>query len=186
MCLREVFVFRFMQTDPNWSNFLFNKRTGRVRDFFMSFGCSNLGFLKIELIDFGATRAYSQSFVDQYLGLISAAIDEDDVESVRRSVQLGYLTGDETKVRQLSSCTTLQANEMAIAGNAIGPPYFALRTRHSLPPVFAEPLPFRRLGTAHYRFHTRADPYHAQAPPDATASRDLQPQSQAERRFSSL
>ena len=30
LCLAEVFVFRFMQTDPNWSNFLFNSDNGRV------------------------------------------------------------------------------------------------------------------------------------------------------------
>ena len=30
LCLKEVFEFRFMQTDPNWSNFLFNPETGQV------------------------------------------------------------------------------------------------------------------------------------------------------------
>lgn len=31
LCLRELFEFRIMQTDPNWSNFLFNARTRQVR-----------------------------------------------------------------------------------------------------------------------------------------------------------
>jgi len=30
LCLAEVFVYRFMQTDPNWSNFLFNKDNRKV------------------------------------------------------------------------------------------------------------------------------------------------------------
>ena len=28
LCLRELFEYRFMQTDPNWSNFLYNRDTG--------------------------------------------------------------------------------------------------------------------------------------------------------------
>ena len=31
LCLRELFIFREMQTDPNWSNFLWNPRTHMVR-----------------------------------------------------------------------------------------------------------------------------------------------------------
>ena len=30
LCLRELFHFKLMQTDPNWSNFLFNKATDQV------------------------------------------------------------------------------------------------------------------------------------------------------------
>ncbi len=31
LLLRELFIFRYMQTDPNWANFLFNPDTGQVR-----------------------------------------------------------------------------------------------------------------------------------------------------------
>lgn len=31
LCLRELFEFELMQTDPNWSNFLFNRETGKVK-----------------------------------------------------------------------------------------------------------------------------------------------------------
>ena len=35
LCLKELFEFYCMQTDPNWSNFLFNKETNKVKnDFF--------------------------------------------------------------------------------------------------------------------------------------------------------
>lgn len=30
LCLREIFVFRSMQTDPNWSNFFYNPESGKV------------------------------------------------------------------------------------------------------------------------------------------------------------
>lgn len=29
--MHELFEFRLMQTDPNWSNFLYNQATGKVR-----------------------------------------------------------------------------------------------------------------------------------------------------------
>lgn len=31
LCLRELFEFRFMQTDPNWANFFYNSDTDKVR-----------------------------------------------------------------------------------------------------------------------------------------------------------
>ncbi|KAK9764496.1 hypothetical protein K7432_007935 [Basidiobolus ranarum] len=30
LCLRELFEFRYMQTDPNWTNFLYNEKTRKV------------------------------------------------------------------------------------------------------------------------------------------------------------
>lgn len=30
LCLRELLEFRFMQTDPNWSNFLWNHQSQKV------------------------------------------------------------------------------------------------------------------------------------------------------------
>lgn len=45
LCLKELFVFRFMQTDPNFSNFLYNPETDKV--------C---------LLDFGATRSFNRKF----------------------------------------------------------------------------------------------------------------------------
>lgn len=44
-----------MQTDPNWSNFLFDEATKRIN-----------------LIDFGAARDYPKRFVDDYLGMVSS------------------------------------------------------------------------------------------------------------------
>lgn len=79
LSLRELFTFRLMQTDPNWTNFLYNERTD-----------------KIELIDFGATREYSKAFMDDWLCMLQAAISGDREVCVTWSEKVGYLTGDES------------------------------------------------------------------------------------------
>ncbi|ORY45443.1 ABC1-domain-containing protein [Leucosporidium creatinivorum] len=111
LCLRELFEFELMQTDPNWSNFLFNRETG-----------------KIELIDFGATRAYTTSFIDQFHALLLAAIAQDEPECLRLSRELGYLTGEENQ-------EMLSAHVASLV--ALGTPF-----RPSSP----NPFPFDTLG----------------------------------------
>ncbi|KAL8655388.1 MAG: hypothetical protein Q9226_003068 [Calogaya cf. arnoldii] len=79
LCLREITEFKFMQTDPNWTNFLFNSSTS-----------------KLELLDFGASRDYPDKFIIPYVEILQAA-SRNDRETIRdRSVQLGYLTGHES------------------------------------------------------------------------------------------
>ncbi|KAI0702671.1 ABC1 family-domain-containing protein [Earliella scabrosa] len=81
LCLRELFVYRVMQTDPNWTNFLWNPRTRQV-----------------ELVDFGATREYTKEFIDNWLHLLSAAVSEDREACIEWSLKLGYLTGEENEI----------------------------------------------------------------------------------------
>ncbi|CDS36787.1 ABC domain containing protein kinase [Echinococcus multilocularis] len=81
LCLLEVFVFNTMQTDPNWSNFLYNRDLN-----------------KIILLDFGASREYPRRFVDNYLRVIVAASNGDKPGILEYSRRLGFLTGYETKV----------------------------------------------------------------------------------------
>ena len=80
LCLREITEFKFMQTDPNWTNFLYNPQTS-----------------KLELLDFGASREFPDVFIHQYIRLLEAAsrADRDLVKSL--SEDLGYLTGHESK-----------------------------------------------------------------------------------------
>jgi aarF domain-containing kinase len=81
LCLREITEFKFMQTDPNWTNFLYNARTN-----------------KLELLDFGASRDYPEEFIKKYTQLLAAA-SRSDREMVRdMSIDLGYLTGHESKI----------------------------------------------------------------------------------------
>ncbi|RYP76223.1 hypothetical protein DL770_007265 [Monosporascus sp. CRB-9-2] len=80
LCLREITEFRFMQTDPNWTNFLYNAATNRL-----------------ELLDFGASREYPEEFVSQYVSLLAAASRTDRRAVKDLSESLGYLTGHESR-----------------------------------------------------------------------------------------
>ena len=71
-----------MQTDPNWSNFLYNVKDDQI--------C---------LIDFGAAREFSQEFTDKYMNVLIAAAENDRDGVVHWSRELGFLTGLESQVR---------------------------------------------------------------------------------------
>ncbi|KAI1366600.1 ABC1 family-domain-containing protein [Xylaria arbuscula] len=81
LCLREIIEFRFMQTDPNWTNFLYNAATNRL-----------------ELLDFGASREFPELFVSQYVALLAAAARRDRDTVIDYSQRLGYLTGHESRI----------------------------------------------------------------------------------------
>ena len=80
LSLREITEFMFMQTDPNWTNFLYNDASE-----------------KIELLDFGASREYPESFIDPYVRNFQAAALGDRRKVAEFSLELGYLTGAESK-----------------------------------------------------------------------------------------
>ncbi|KAJ8580807.1 ABC1-domain-containing protein [Rhizopogon salebrosus TDB-379] len=81
LCLRELFQFRLMQTDPNFTNFLWNSRSQQL-----------------SLVDFGATREYKKEFMDNWLRLLQAAACEDRIACAELSRSLGYLTGEENEI----------------------------------------------------------------------------------------
>ncbi|XP_018334944.2 atypical kinase COQ8A, mitochondrial, partial [Agrilus planipennis] len=83
LCLLELLEFGFMQTDPNWANFLYDPDQR-----------------KIKLLDFGASRSYSKKFIDTYVKIIKAAADDDRDTVLRLSQKLGFLTGYESKVME--------------------------------------------------------------------------------------
>ena len=80
LCLLEVFDFRFMQTDPNWSNFLYDPQSG-----------------VLHCIDFGASRQYDKAFVDEYMRMVHACAERDRQGVLDASTNLGFLTGDESR-----------------------------------------------------------------------------------------
>lgn len=80
LCLRELFEFRFMQTDPNWANFFYNSDTN-----------------KVVLLDFGACRGYEESFTDDYIQVVHAASVGDRATVLSKSKDLKFLTGFEAK-----------------------------------------------------------------------------------------
>lgn len=51
-------------------------------------------------MDFGATRSFDQKFLTDYLRIIKAAADNDRVQVLKSSQQMGFLTGYETKAME--------------------------------------------------------------------------------------
>ncbi len=82
LLFRELFEFRFMQTDPNFANYLFDPRTGHI-----------------VLLDFGSVREFSREFVESY-ARITRGMMECDARAVREAaVEIGYLAADEREDR---------------------------------------------------------------------------------------
>lgn len=97
LTMLELFVWRFMQTDPNWGNFLYDVRTRTTY-----------------LIDFGAARDYDESFVRGYLNIVKANADRDEQLLMDESIRMGFLTGDENDMM-------LEAHKMS--GFCLGEPF---------------------------------------------------------------
>lgn len=57
LTFRELFDYKFMQTDPNPSNYSYNIHTD-----------------KLNLIDYGAARSYDDAFLDYYWQVIKGAV----------------------------------------------------------------------------------------------------------------
>jgi len=81
LTIQELFAWRFMQTDPNWGNFLYDVGSGTTF-----------------LIDFGATREYSKLFVDGYLRIVCANANRDESTLMKLSHKMNFLTGEENDV----------------------------------------------------------------------------------------
>ncbi|XP_037809181.1 atypical kinase COQ8B, mitochondrial [Lucilia sericata] len=80
LCLRELFELQCMQTDPNWSNFLYDADSRRLM-----------------LIDFGSTRFYQKEFIRNYRNVIMCAVNNNRQGVLEISRDMGFLTGYETK-----------------------------------------------------------------------------------------
>uniref|UniRef100_A0A4W3I0X2 Atypical kinase COQ8A, mitochondrial n=1 Tax=Callorhinchus milii TaxID=7868 RepID=A0A4W3I0X2_CALMI len=96
LCLRELFEFRFMQTDPNWSNFFYDPETH-----------------KVALLDFGATRGFDEDFTNHYIEVIRAAANGDREKVLNKSIEMKFLTGYETKTMK-----NAHVNAVMILGEA--------------------------------------------------------------------
>jgi predicted unusual protein kinase regulating ubiquinone biosynthesis (AarF/ABC1/UbiB family) len=74
LALQEVFDWGLVQTDPNFANYLYDPRAGRI-----------------QLLDFGATREYPQQRRDDLAGLLAACLDGDDADIAAAASRVGYL-----------------------------------------------------------------------------------------------
>nr|ASF90267.1 hypothetical protein SPAR03385 [Bartheletia paradoxa] len=128
LCMRELFEYRLMQTDPNWSNFLWNESTG-----------------KIELIDFGATREYTAEFIGGFGRLLGAAVAGDREACISESLTIGYLTGEESESMVTAHITSLLALAEPFLSTSPSPFPFAKQTitdrvRAEIPTMLAQRL----------------------------------------------
>ena len=78
LTMKELFEWRFVQSDPNFANYLYDHPRRMIN-----------------CIDFGASREYSKEFVDGYIELVWAAANKDRETLLTASRKLGFLTGDE-------------------------------------------------------------------------------------------
>lgn len=73
-------MWQNMQTDPNPANFFYDFETE-----------------KLNLIDFGASRAYDPKFINNYMGVVYNAAKRNDTKVLEHSIGLGFLSGEENK-----------------------------------------------------------------------------------------
>ncbi|KAL1509253.1 hypothetical protein ABEB36_004018 [Hypothenemus hampei] len=83
LCLLEILRFKYMQTDPNWANFLYSPSKKQLM-----------------LLDFGASREYSKEFMDKYVQILKGACDGNREIVLNISRDLGFLTGYESKIME--------------------------------------------------------------------------------------
>ncbi|CAI2362267.1 unnamed protein product [Moneuplotes crassus] len=81
LCLHEIFLLKFMQTDPNPANFYYDLEENRFN-----------------LIDLGAAHHYKESFVHDYFQIVEGAVLGDKDKIIDYSKKLGFLTGEENRV----------------------------------------------------------------------------------------
>ncbi|HHW64900.1 MAG TPA: AarF/ABC1/UbiB kinase family protein, partial [Rhodocyclaceae bacterium] len=73
LLFRELFEFRLIQTDPNFANYRFDTDSGRL-----------------VLLDFGATRAYTEPVVAAYRQLMAGTIRGDRAVMSEAAQAIGY------------------------------------------------------------------------------------------------
>jgi aarF domain-containing kinase len=113
---KEVFEWRFAQSDPNFANFLYDHPSRTIH--FIDFGASRYCGNSIIVSVFADSivylcREYSKTFVDNYLQLVWAAANKDEITLMKLSETMGFLTGKE--------CDEMKAAHLQ-AGFVIGTP----------------------------------------------------------------
>ncbi len=82
LVFRELFEFRFMQTDPNFANYFVEPGSDRI-----------------VLLDFGSTRELPQELVACYRRIVRAAITKDRGVIAAAATEIGYLPAEEREDR---------------------------------------------------------------------------------------
>lgn len=82
LVFRELFEFRFMQTDPNFANYRIDPATDRIG-----------------LLDFGSTREIDSGLAAQYATICRAILAGDRAAVRAAAVEIGYLRPGESEAR---------------------------------------------------------------------------------------
>ncbi len=82
LVFRELFEFRFMQTDPNFANY----RIDPIDD-------------RILLFDFGSAREFDEDLTERYARICRGVIDGDRKRVRDGAVEIGYVRADERRDR---------------------------------------------------------------------------------------
>lgn len=78
LTVKEIFEYKFMQTDPNPANFQYCPKTD-----------------KLQLLDFGACKSYSDAFVNKYRLAVMAGVNKEKEKALQYLKALGFILGDE-------------------------------------------------------------------------------------------
>jgi predicted unusual protein kinase regulating ubiquinone biosynthesis (AarF/ABC1/UbiB family) len=82
LVFRELFEFHFMQTDPNFANYLIEPEADRIA-----------------LLDLGSARAFDPEFCERYARIVRATLLGDRRELRAAAVAIGYLAENEREDR---------------------------------------------------------------------------------------
>ena len=80
LTFKELYEFRFMQTDPNFANYLYRHEDGRIA-----------------LLDLGAAVEFPAPFVDRYRRITRAILDEDRAAVEKHAAEIGYLRASDSE-----------------------------------------------------------------------------------------
>jgi predicted unusual protein kinase regulating ubiquinone biosynthesis (AarF/ABC1/UbiB family) len=83
LTFRELYEFRFMQTDPNFANYLYRHDDGRIA-----------------LLDLGAAVSFPQDFVDRYRRITRAILENDREGVAKYAAEIGYLRDTDSERHQ--------------------------------------------------------------------------------------
>ena len=78
LCLREIFEWGLVQTDPNFANYRYQPKSGTI-----------------ELMDFGATRVYTTEQQASMRNLLQACVDGSGIDVADAAAAVGYLNGND-------------------------------------------------------------------------------------------
>jgi predicted unusual protein kinase regulating ubiquinone biosynthesis (AarF/ABC1/UbiB family) len=82
LVFRELFEFRFMQTDPNFANYLIEEGSDRIT-----------------LLDLGSAREFDAAFSERYARIVRATLAGDRAGIRAGAVAIGYLAAEEREDR---------------------------------------------------------------------------------------